>query len=46
VGQDVGEDQRRLRIVREEVGFGPDIKLMVDANQRWEVTEAVQYRDN
>lgn len=41
VGQDVDDDIRRCRIVREEVG--PDCILMLDANQMWEVDEAVEW---
>lgn len=41
VGQDVDDDIRRCRIVREEVG--PDCTLMLDANQMWEVDEAVEW---
>ncbi|HUD53499.1 L-fuconate dehydratase [Parvibaculum sp.] len=39
VGRDLADDIRRCRIVREEIG--PDCKLMVDANQVWEVGEAI-----
>jgi len=39
VGVDIEDDVRRARIVREEIG--PDRKLMVDANQIWEVDEAI-----
>ena len=39
VGQDVEDDLRRGRIVREEIG--PDRDLMVDANQVWDVGEAM-----
>jgi L-fuconate dehydratase len=41
VGSDVEEDVRRCRIAREVIG--PDRKLMVDANQRWDVDEAVDW---
>ena len=40
VGGDINEDIRRSEIIREEVGN--DIKLMMDANQKWEVPEAIQ----
>ena len=40
VGGDPADDLRRGRIVREEIG--PENKLMVDANQRWGVTEAIE----
>ncbi|CAA9398003.1 MAG: L-fuconate dehydratase [uncultured Rubrobacteraceae bacterium] len=39
VGADVEEDARRARIVREEIG--PGRKLMLDANQVWDVGEAI-----
>lgn len=41
VGQDLEEDRRRCRIVRETIG--PDRHLMTDANQRWEVGEAIEW---
>lgn len=41
VGADLEDDIRRAAIVREEIG--PDPKLMVDANQRWEVAEAIEW---
>jgi len=39
VGADAQDDRRRLTIVREVVG--PDIKVMIDANQVWETREAI-----
>jgi L-fuconate dehydratase len=39
VGRDLADDVRRAALVREEIG--PDRKLMVDANQVWEVNEAI-----
>jgi L-fuconate dehydratase len=39
VGADPADDRRRLTIVREVVG--PDIKVMIDANQVWETDEAI-----
>jgi L-fuconate dehydratase len=41
VGRDLDEDIRRARIVREEIG--PDRVLMVDANQVWDVDEAIAW---
>jgi L-fuconate dehydratase len=41
VGADVEDDLRRIRIVREEIGPGP--MLAVDANQRWDVGEAIDW---
>src|SRR5215204_1946459 len=40
VGLDVEDDARRAAIVREEIG--PDRKLMLDANQVWDVNEAIE----
>jgi len=39
VGADIEDDIRRAAAAREEIG--PDRKLMMDANQRWEVPEAI-----
>ena len=39
VGGNLDEDMRRARILREEIG--PERKLMMDANQVWEVDEAI-----
>ncbi len=39
VGADLEDDVRRVRIAREEIGA--DRKLMLDANQVWEVPEAI-----
>jgi L-fuconate dehydratase len=41
VGGDGRDDLRRGRIVREEIGW--ENKLMVDANQRWGVDEAIEH---
>jgi L-fuconate dehydratase len=41
VGADVEDDRRRARIVREEIG--PDAMLAVDANQRWDVGQAIDW---
>ena len=35
----LADDVRRARIVREEIG--PDRRLMMDANQVWEVGDAI-----
>lgn len=40
VGNDIDQDVRRAEIIREEIG--KDIKLMMDANQKWEVDEAIE----
>jgi L-fuconate dehydratase len=39
VGADIQDDCRRAALVRAEIG--PNRKLMVDANQRWDVPEAI-----
>ena len=41
VGADLDEDKRRLRIAREVIGW--DAKLMIDANQVWDVPEAIDW---
>ena len=41
VGADVEDDIRRLRIAREVIGW--DAKLMIDANQVWDVPEAITW---
>jgi L-fuconate dehydratase len=41
VGADLADDIRRCSIVRQEIG--PDRKLMVDANQRWDVPVAIEW---
>jgi L-fuconate dehydratase len=41
VGADRDDDVRRIQIVREEIG--PDRMLAVDANQRWDVGEAIDW---
>jgi L-fuconate dehydratase len=38
VGADLADDMRRASIIREEIGSR---KLMMDANQRWDVPEAI-----
>jgi L-fuconate dehydratase len=39
VGADPADDARRVGVVREAIG--PDARLMIDANQRWDVGEAI-----
>ncbi len=39
IGHKIEDDVRRARIVREEIG--PDRRLMMDANQVWDVQEAI-----
>jgi L-fuconate dehydratase len=41
VGADVEDDVRRMRLARETVG--PDVRIAVDANQRWDVEEAIAW---
>ncbi|MGW0312216.1 L-fuconate dehydratase [Streptomyces flavidovirens] len=41
VGADLADDIRRLRTARAAVG--PDIRIAIDANQRWNVGEAVDW---
>ena len=41
MGGDLEDDKRRLRIAREAVG--PDIRIAVDANQHWDVGEAIEW---
>jgi L-fuconate dehydratase len=40
VGVDIDDDRRRAALVRQEIG--PERKLMVDANQRWDVPQAIE----
>jgi len=40
VGANIDDDRRRAAIIREEIGY--DMKLMMDANQVWEVNEAIE----
>lgn len=39
VGSDLEDDMRRATIIRQEIGN--DLKLMMDANQKWDVDEAI-----
>src|SRR4029077_7738290 len=41
VGRDLEEDVRRMAIARAAVG--PDIAIAVNANQRWDVDEAIDW---
>ena len=40
VGRDIEDDMRRSRIIREEIGY--ERKLMMDANQVWDVNESIE----
>jgi L-fuconate dehydratase len=44
VGGSLEDDVRRLALVREEIG--PHRKLMVDANQKWDVRDAIEWIGN
>lgn len=41
VGDDLAFDQKRLKLIREEIG--PQSVLMVDANQKWDVKQAIDW---
>jgi L-fuconate dehydratase len=41
VGRDLNDDIRRAAVIREEIG--PDRKLMMDANQIWDVDQAIEW---
>ncbi len=43
VGRDLEDDMRRARIIREEIG--PTRTLMMDANQVWDVDQAVSWME-
>lgn len=42
VGASLDDDIRRLRIAREVIGYD-DAKLMIDANQVWDVPQAIEW---
>ncbi len=41
VGRNIEDDMRRARLIREEIGW--ERKLMMDANQVWEVDDAIEH---
>ncbi len=41
VGRDLEDDLRRCRVIRDQIG--PDNFLMIDANQVWDVPEAIDW---
>jgi L-fuconate dehydratase len=41
VGSDLSDDVRRMELVRQTVG--PDIRVAIDANQRWDVGQAIEW---
>ncbi|XP_037042943.1 mitochondrial enolase superfamily member 1-like [Bradysia coprophila] len=43
VGRDINSDIKRCKILREEIGWTN--KLMVDANQIWDVNEAIEWME-
>lgn len=43
VGADLNDDRRRAGILREVIG--PERKLMMDANQRWDVEPAIRWME-
>ncbi|WP_329114798.1 enolase C-terminal domain-like protein [Streptomyces sp. NBC_01465] len=43
VGADLPDDVRRMKLARAAVG--PDIRIAVDANQRWDVPDAVRWME-
>jgi L-fuconate dehydratase len=43
VGANLADDRRRLAVARDAVG--PDIRIAIDANQRWDVADAIAWID-
>ncbi|MEQ8762796.1 MAG: L-fuconate dehydratase [Planctomycetota bacterium] len=43
VGADLEDDLRRAKLIRDAIG--PDCRLMMDANQRWDVGEAIAWME-
>ena len=43
VGRDLADDVRRCTIIREAIGYGPGRRLMMDANQWWDVPAAIEH---
>jgi len=41
VGRNLADDKRRCRVLRENMGY--DAHMMIDANQVWEVPEAIEW---
>ncbi|XP_002733562.1 mitochondrial enolase superfamily member 1-like [Saccoglossus kowalevskii] len=41
VGADLADDKRRCALIRKHIGW--ERKMMMDANQRWDVNEAIDY---
>ncbi|MFJ6572474.1 L-fuconate dehydratase [Streptomyces sp. NPDC091292] len=41
VGADLDDDVRRCRVARSVIG--PDVRMAIDANQRWNVDEAIRW---
>ncbi|NGO75374.1 fuconate dehydratase [Streptomyces sp. YC504] len=43
VGESLADDLRRMRLAREAVG--PSVRIAVDANQRWDVADAIRWME-
>lgn len=43
VGRDLEDDIRRCKIVRSVIGYDKGMNLMVDANQIWDVPQAIEW---
>ena len=41
VGESVENDMRRVKVIRDQIGY--DYPLMTDANQRWDVQQAIDH---
>ena len=41
IGENVANDVRRVKVIREQIGY--DFPLMSDANQRWDVQQAIDH---
>jgi L-fuconate dehydratase len=41
VGADMADDIRRMQLARDAVG--PEVRIAIDANQRWDIGEAVEW---
>nr|CAB3242638.1 mitochondrial enolase superfamily member 1 [Phallusia mammillata] len=41
VGVDVADDRRRSKLIRDQIGW--ENQLMMDANQRWDVNDAIEW---
>ena len=41
VGRDLDDDIRRCQVIRDEIGY--DARMMIDANQVWDVPQAIEW---